>query len=239
MPLRAYPAAHRQGAAERRQPTSVPAPGNRVDSLEEPRRIGPEWARVASLVPCVTHRPANGCAGRGPPAAHQRCGRAGVIVVHDLLACARPPAVHAVAVQPFGRCTPFPLAAAPGCKGRQSAGAEGAPLQTSATGERPPLPRDNADHRANRVGPVERALRSPHDFDPLDVGSRQVGEVVAAAERIRLNAVDEHQRVVRFPPARKQGGDRAAPPCGSHSQAGHRPQRIGDVLELSRVELGT
>ena len=82
------------------------------------------------------------------------------------------------------------------------------------------VPRDDADDRADGIRSVERALRSANDFDPLDVGDRQVREVEAAAERVGLHAVDEHERVVRFAAAREDARQRAAAAVGNDRQPG-------------------
>ena len=57
------------------------------------------------------------------------------------------------------------------------------------------MARDDVHDAADRIRAVERALRSAHDLDALDIGDRHLRQVEAAAERIGANAVNEHERV--------------------------------------------
>ena len=58
--------------------------------------------------------------------------------------------------------------------------------------------RDDLDHAADRVGAVERALRSAHHFDALDVLQRHLRQIEAAAKRVGADAVDQDERVSRI-----------------------------------------
>jgi hypothetical protein len=58
--------------------------------------------------------------------------------------------------------------------------------------------RDDRDDAADRVGSVERALRSAQHLDALDILQRHLRQIEAAAERIGAHAVDEDEREVGF-----------------------------------------
>ena len=71
---------------------------------------------------------------------------------------------------------------------------------------------NHSDHAADRVGAVERALRSAQHLDALDILQRHLRQIEAAAERIGANPVDQDQRVVGFAAAREERRHRAGPP---------------------------
>ena len=95
------------------------------------------------------------------------------------------------------------------------------------------------DDAANRVGAENRALRSAHDLDPLDVAQRHLRQIEAAAERIGADAVDQHEREVRFASARKERGERARPAASRDGEAGHRAQRGAERGDLPRLEVAS
>ena len=132
-----------------------------------------------------------------------------VVVVLDDRPARRALTVEIVGRQPLGRRAPMPLTDGARRRGRRPERIEAAAFDRSRRVRRTALPRDNPNDRADGVRSVESALRPAHDFDPLDVGDRQMREVEAAAERIGLHAVNEHERVVRLAAARKDARQRA------------------------------
>ena len=90
---------------------------------------------------------------------------------------------------------------------------------------------------ADRVGAVDRALRSAHDLDAIDVGERHLRQIEAAAERVGANAVDQHEREVRLAAAREQRRQRARSAAARDGEAGHGAQRRAKRRDLARLEL--
>ena len=211
--MRARPRGH--NACDRHQPAVVDAARDGVDPAIGAARIGSERARESALVGRIADAAVKRRAGRVPPAAgrpppssarsrrSRRSFRSAVSLPLKLSVVRR----SVDAPQCHGPAAPDVAAAARNVSKpppSSDAEASGAPL----------LPRNDPDHRPDRIRSVECALRSADDLDPLDVRDRQVREVVAAAERVGLHAVDHHQRIVGLAATRKHARERAAAAVG-------------------------
>ena len=66
------------------------------------------------------------------------------------------------------------------------------------------LLRENLNHARQRTRTVNRALRTAHDFDPIDIVRRQVGEIEEPSETlIDRNAIEQNLRVFAAQSARE------------------------------------
>ena len=100
-----------------------------------------------------------------------------------------------------------------------------------------PTPGDHLHHAADRIGPIQRALRPRRIFDALDVAHVHQREIDAAAERVHAHAVDEHQGEVGLSTPREHRGERPASAAAAHRQAGNCAQRVAEALDLAVPEL--
>ena len=166
----------------------------------------------SSVAYCTLPRIAAPWLFRQPPAASPKSL---VVVVLDNRSARRALSVEVVRRQPFGDRTPMPVPESARRRRGRTERIEPAAFERRRRVRPAALPRDDPDYRADGVRSIERALRPTHDLDSLDVGHRQVAEVEAAAERIGLHAVHEHERVVRFAAARKGACHRSAPAVGN------------------------
>ena len=97
--------------------------------------------------------------------------------------------------------------------------------------------RDDVDDGADRVRAEECALGAAHDLDSFHLVRRQRREVEAAAEGVRLDAIDHHERVVRLAAAREQRRHGAAAAVARDGEARHQAKRIGNGLRLGRLQV--
>ncbi len=100
------------------------------------------------------------------------------------------------------------------------------------------MPGDHLDDSADRIGAEQRALGAAHDLHALDPACRERREVVAAAERVGLDAVHHHQRVIRLAAAREDRGHAAEAAVARHGETRHRAQGVGHRLDLLRPQFG-
>jgi hypothetical protein len=178
------------------------------------------------------------------------------------------PAVAAVAGEPVGLKPselPFELADAvaeareagarlPACRRGIGPGSDGAGggqarvhrpvaarfLPRLEAGRPAPLPGDDVDDAADRVRPVERALRSAQHLDPLDRGRQEVGEVEVAGSGRRVvhpDPVDEDERLTRAGPAQAHARRRAGPARLRDVEARYAPQRIDERGRAEGLDL--
>jgi hypothetical protein len=81
-------------------------------------------------------------------------------------------------------------------------------------------------------------LRTPDDLDAIDVHGRQVGEVEAAAKRVRRHAVDDDERIVGFAAAWKDAREGAAAARARDTQSRNDAQPVCERLRLAGGQLG-
>lgn len=97
---------------------------------------------------------------------------------------------------------------------------------------------DDRDHAAHRVRAVERGLRAAQHLDALDVRGQQPAEIILAVlRRVRLDAVDQDQRVAALGAADADLRDAARPAGAVDGDAGQRAQRVGDVDGLAALQI--
>ena len=97
---------------------------------------------------------------------------------------------------------------------------------------------DDVDDGADGVGAKQRALGAANDLDAIDVGDREMCEIVAASKRVRADPIDEHERVVGSAASWEERRNRAAPAAARYGEARDEPQRIRNRLDLARTKFG-
>src|SRR4029077_12044004 len=87
----------------------------------------------------------------------------------------------------------------------------------------------DVDHTGHRVAAVEDAVRSAEHLDALDAAGHEVGEVEAAADVVRGDAVEQDLVEIRAATTDEERG-RAAAPSGLHDVASwHRSKRLEQI----------
>ena len=87
-------------------------------------------------------------------------------------------------------------------------GAEGARFSASFDRKAAlPLPGEDLNYPAHRVGPIDDAARSTQHLDPLDIVSREIGPVEGAAGLVGGHAINEHLHIVALATPQEHGGD--------------------------------
>ena len=122
-----------------------------------------------------------------------------------------------------------------------STGAERAAIGFDTPGTRAgSLPRDDVDDTAYGLGAVERALRTSHDLDPVDLvrGDLDAGHVVRTCRRgVHLDPVDEKQRVTGVGAAEKKLRDRPGRPAAHDVDSGGELQHIDEPASTTGGDL--
>ena len=102
-------------------------------------------------------------------------------------------------------------------------------------------PGQDADHAAERVRSVERALRAAQHFHPLDVLEPEVGEVERARgihRIVELHAVEHDEDMLGIGPADQDGGSRPRTAVGVDGKADGIAESFEDGSGLRPVEVG-
>ena len=91
-------------------------------------------------------------------------------------------------------------------------------------------PGDHVDHATDRIGPVQRRTRAPHDLDTLDQFRRNVLQRGAADRAgIDAHAVDQHQGMVAFRAANEDRGRLSRAARAPDIEPGVESQYVDDV----------